>query len=78
MFRYASRQRHRQFHLVQRVPVRIEVPVTVAEQELLRPGMSVVVSVNSKAQPNKAAASAAPATDTVARRGLRQAKAKLV
>ncbi len=29
--------------------------------------MSVVVSVNSKAQPNKAAASAAPATDTVAR-----------
>jgi membrane fusion protein, multidrug efflux system len=53
--------------IVQRVPVRIEVPVTVAEQELLRPGMSVVVSVNSKAQPNKAAASAAPATDTVAR-----------
>ena len=29
--------------IVQRVPVRIEVPVTVAEQELLRPGMSVVV-----------------------------------
>jgi membrane fusion protein, multidrug efflux system len=53
--------------IVQRVPVRIEVPVTVAEQELLRPGMSVVVSVNTKA-PNKAAASAAPATtDTAAR-----------
>ena len=53
--------------IVQRVPVRIEVPVTVAEQELLRPGMSVVVSVNTKAQPNEAAASAAPATDTAAR-----------
>ena len=53
--------------IVQRVPVRIEVPVTVAEQELLRPGMSVVVSVNTKARPNEAAASAAPATDTAAR-----------
>jgi membrane fusion protein (multidrug efflux system) len=53
--------------IVQRVPVRIEVPVTVAEQELLRPGMSVVVSVNTKAQPNEATASAAPATDTAAR-----------
>jgi membrane fusion protein (multidrug efflux system) len=53
--------------IVQRVPVRIEVPVRVAEQELLRPGMSVVVSVNTKAQPNQAAASAAPATGTAAR-----------
>jgi membrane fusion protein (multidrug efflux system) len=35
--------------IVQRVPVRIEVPETVAEQELLRPGMSVVVSINTKA-----------------------------
>jgi membrane fusion protein, multidrug efflux system len=52
--------------IVQRVPVRIEVPVTVAEQELLRPGMSVVVSVNTKAQPNEAAASAAAETDTAA------------
>ena len=34
--------------IVQRVPVRIEVPETVAEQELLRPGMSVVVSINTK------------------------------
>jgi hypothetical protein len=29
--------------------------------------MSVVVSINTKAQPNKTAASAAPATDTAAR-----------
>ena len=34
--------------IVQRVPVRIEIPGTVAEQELLRPGMSVVVSINTK------------------------------
>ena len=53
--------------IVQRVPVRIEVPVTVTEQELLRPGMSVAVSVNTKAQPNTTAASAAPATDIAAR-----------
>ena len=34
--------------IVQRVPVRIVVPADVAEQALLRPGMSVVVSVNTK------------------------------
>ncbi|HZP09061.1 HlyD family secretion protein [Methyloceanibacter sp.] len=34
--------------IVQRVPVRIEVPATVAGEELLRPGMSVVVSINTK------------------------------
>lgn len=34
--------------IVQRVPVRIEVPASVAGEELLRPGMSVVVSVNTK------------------------------
>jgi membrane fusion protein (multidrug efflux system) len=34
--------------IVQRVPVRIEVPAAVAEQGLLRPGMSVVVSVDTK------------------------------
>jgi membrane fusion protein (multidrug efflux system) len=34
--------------IVQRLPVRIEVPAAVAEQGLLRPGMSVVVSVNTK------------------------------
>jgi membrane fusion protein (multidrug efflux system) len=40
--------------IVQRLPVRIHVPPAVAREGLLRPGMSVVVSVNTKA--NKAAA----------------------
>ena len=34
--------------IVQRVPVRIAVPADVAEQGLLRPGMSVVVNVDTK------------------------------
>jgi membrane fusion protein (multidrug efflux system) len=34
--------------IVQRLPVRIEVPEGVAAQRVLRPGMSVVVSVNTK------------------------------
>jgi membrane fusion protein (multidrug efflux system) len=34
--------------IVQRLPVRIEVPAGVAAQSVLRPGMSVVVSVNTK------------------------------
>jgi membrane fusion protein, multidrug efflux system len=34
--------------IVQRLPVHIEVPATVAEQGVLRPGMSVVVSVDTK------------------------------
>ena len=34
--------------IVQRLPVRILVPSALAEQSLLRPGMSVVVSVNTK------------------------------
>jgi membrane fusion protein (multidrug efflux system) len=34
--------------IVQRLPVRIAVPAAVAEQGLLRPGMSVVVSVDTK------------------------------
>ncbi len=34
--------------VVQRLPVRILVPAAVAEQSVLRPGMSVVVSVNTK------------------------------
>jgi membrane fusion protein (multidrug efflux system) len=34
--------------VVQRIPVRILVPVDVAEQAVLRPGMSVVVRVNTK------------------------------
>ena len=35
--------------IVQRLPVRIHVPADVASQGLLRPGMSVVVYVNTKA-----------------------------
>jgi membrane fusion protein, multidrug efflux system len=35
--------------IVQRLPVRIKVPAEVAAQGDLRPGMSVVVSVNTKA-----------------------------
>jgi len=34
--------------IVQRLPVRILVPAAIAEQGLLRPGMSVVVKVNTK------------------------------
>ena len=34
--------------VVQRLPVRILVPVAIAEQSLLRPGMSVIVKVNTK------------------------------
>jgi membrane fusion protein (multidrug efflux system) len=34
--------------IVQRLPVRIAVPAAVAERRLLRPGMSVVVSVDTK------------------------------
>src|SRR5262245_23902216 len=34
--------------IVQRLPVRILVPAAVAEQSMLRPGMSVIVSVNTK------------------------------
>jgi membrane fusion protein (multidrug efflux system) len=34
--------------IVQRLPVRIEVPEGVAAERMLRPGMSVVVSVNTK------------------------------
>jgi membrane fusion protein, multidrug efflux system len=35
--------------IVQRLPVRIRVPANVAREGLLRPGMSVVVSVNTRA-----------------------------
>ncbi len=34
--------------IVQRVAVRIEIPANVADEEVLRPGMSVEVSVNTK------------------------------
>jgi len=43
---------------VQRLPVRIRVPPEVASEGLLRPGMSVVVSVNTK--PSALAANGAP------------------
>jgi len=36
--------------IVQRVPVRTEVPLGAAEQELLRPGMSVVVSIDTRTE----------------------------
>jgi membrane fusion protein, multidrug efflux system len=42
--------------IVQRVPVRVQVPAQVAREGVLRPGMSVVVSVDTK--PNRAAAGA--------------------
>ena len=51
--------------IVQRLPVRIEVPTDVTAQRLLRPGMSVVVSVDTKdksavAQSGVVAAHASP------------------
>ncbi len=48
--------------IVQRMPVRIEVPVAVAEQEVLRPGMSVVVDINTKQKVDAKAHSTAAAT----------------
>ena len=42
--------------IVQRLPVRIRVPAAVAGQGVLRPGMSVVVSVNTKQDALDAAA----------------------
>jgi len=38
--------------IVQRLPVRIHVPAAVASEGVLRPGMSVVVSVNTKETPD--------------------------
>jgi membrane fusion protein (multidrug efflux system) len=52
--------------IVQRLPVRIHVPFSVAREGLLRPGMSVVVSVNTKA--SAVADSAAPAPRSTAAR----------
>ena len=45
--------------IVQRLPVRIKVPLDVASQHVLRPGMSVVVRVNTRPQ-GASQASAAP------------------
>jgi membrane fusion protein, multidrug efflux system len=47
--------------IVQRLPVRIEVPAGVAAQRVLRPGMSVVVSVNTKPGSNPDAGLTSPA-----------------
>jgi membrane fusion protein (multidrug efflux system) len=52
--------------IVQRLPVRIDVPADVAAKQVLRPGMSVVVSVNTK--PAKAATKTALAGEGVALR----------
>jgi membrane fusion protein (multidrug efflux system) len=51
--------------IVQRLPVRIEVPANVGSQQLLRPGMSVVVSVDTKPDSAKSAARTAQAEQTV-------------
>ena len=51
--------------VVQRVTVRIRVPAEIAAERLLRPGMSVVVSVNTR---GNAAPAAAVAARTVASR----------
>jgi membrane fusion protein, multidrug efflux system len=44
--------------IVQRVPVRIRVPADVARQQVLRPGMSVIASVNTKPRATATAAAA--------------------
>ncbi len=41
--------------IVQRVPVRIRVPAAVASEEVMRPGMSVVVRVDTRADPAQVA-----------------------
>jgi len=50
--------------IVQRLPVRIEVPATIGSQQLLRPGMSVVVSIDTKADSVKGDYRAARAVQT--------------
>ena len=50
--------------IVQRLPVRIEVPAGVAAERMLRPGMSVVVSVNTKPGAAQEAKQAAGLTTT--------------
>jgi membrane fusion protein, multidrug efflux system len=45
--------------IVQRLPVRIHVPTAIAREGLLRPGMSVVVSVNTKSSAADAPAQSA-------------------
>jgi membrane fusion protein (multidrug efflux system) len=57
--------------IVQRLPVRISVPSDVARQGLLRPGMSVVVSVNTKPQASLADNGTALASKAAAGSALR-------
>src|ERR1700754_1683362 len=38
--------------IVQRVPIRIRVPFSVARENLLRPGMSVITTINTKPEPD--------------------------
>ena len=45
--------------VVQRIPVRIRVPANVGAEEVLRPGMSVVVSIDTKPGARNAAATTA-------------------
>lgn len=47
--------------IVQRVPVRIHIPAEIAAERVLRPGMSVVVSINTKAAVTAAERVPAPA-----------------
>jgi membrane fusion protein, multidrug efflux system len=50
--------------IVQRLAVRIQVPADVAERGALRPGMSVVAAVNTKASAAASPAAQTPATQT--------------
>ena len=49
--------------IVQRLPVRIEVPAAIAAQRVLRPGMSVIVSVDTKAVSETGPTSSAAAAE---------------
>jgi membrane fusion protein (multidrug efflux system) len=57
--------------IVQRVPVRVRVPAEVAAQGLLRPGMSVIVSINTKPAAVADAGAPTPVRMAMPRFGLR-------
>src|SRR5207244_13611107 len=50
--------------IVQRVPVRIALPADGPLTRLLRPGLSVTVTVDTRAEPNGAAISGAQAAES--------------
>jgi membrane fusion protein (multidrug efflux system) len=52
--------------IVQRLPVRIQVPANVAERGALRPGMSVVAAVNTRPAAATSLGAQTPATQTAA------------